>query len=57
MRSPPQLRAESVQHCTACKGDVSDEGRRMLQAIEAAERSLADASVLKTRKRMSLKFT
>jgi hypothetical protein len=56
MRSPPQLRSEPVQLCIACKGDVSDEGRRMLRAIEAAERALKDDPLVKTRKRASLKF-
>jgi hypothetical protein len=55
MRSPPQLRADPVQLCTACKSDVSEEARKMLRAIEAAERVLAE-DLDKIRRGESLKF-
>jgi predicted RNA-binding Zn-ribbon protein involved in translation (DUF1610 family) len=42
MRWPAQLRRETHPHCTSCGGDVSAEADKMLRAIEAAERVLAE---------------
>jgi hypothetical protein len=55
MRTPPQLRADPVQLSTACQGDISDEGRKMLRAIEAAERVLTE-DLDKIRRGESLRF-
>jgi transposase-like protein len=42
MRRPEQLRREPHPYCTSCGGDVSAEADKMLRAIEAAERVLAE---------------
>jgi predicted RNA-binding Zn-ribbon protein involved in translation (DUF1610 family) len=45
-RRPEQLRRELLSYCTSCGGDVTAEAHKMLQAIEAAERVLADDPVV-----------
>jgi transposase-like protein len=55
MRRPEQLRREPHPHCTSCAGDVSAEADKMLRAIEAAERVLAEGHD-KLRRGDSLQF-
>jgi hypothetical protein len=45
-RWPEQLRRELRSRCTFCGGDVTAEAHKMVRAIEAAERVLADEPVV-----------
>jgi transposase-like protein len=53
-RWPEQLRRELRPRCTFCGGNVTAEVQKMLQAIEAAERVLADDRIAKIPRGKSL---